>query len=472
MKFSFSKKNTNTQKGFTILETLIAIFILVMALQSLLGLISSSFFSSIYAKNEITATFMAQEVVDTIRNDRDTIAFLKNTDLPTGWAEFLRKYGYDGGVKTLCFTAEGCRMEPTKDEIVDCGDIDTDCPSFLYDESTINKDYYTYDTNVEGAVPTTFRRQVYLSINPFYNFPDELDIKVIIHWKNGNLDESRVLRASLLGWRSIVTPNASCPEGLTGSDCNVCLNGYEAPSCQPSNGVCQNPLHALPDCTSCTNGYEYPDCNPPSCQNGATNYPDCDNNVCNNGATNWPQCDNNSPQTCPAGIGDFPDCNHCLNGSPDFPACPDSCPPGLTHFPQCDQCLNGSPDVPACPENVQTCWDGSTSNPCPPEPRPQIQANPLTINYNSCASDTQFVTLSNTGNGDLNINPPPILPPNANSDLTTPRLVPPGLSTDVYVNFWPDGDTNDKNDIMTIQSNDPDQPQLNINLHGTCNGGQ
>ena len=68
----FANKN-NKKTGFTLVETLIAIFIFTLSIVALFALIGDSLFSAQYAKYDITAQYLAGEALDYIRNDRDTI---------------------------------------------------------------------------------------------------------------------------------------------------------------------------------------------------------------------------------------------------------------------------------------------------------------------------------------------------------------------------------------------------------------
>ncbi len=195
------KFNLKDNKGFTLIETMIAVFILVIAMNALLGLISSSLFSARYAKNNIVANYLVQEVIDYIRNDRDSIAFQQISEPSGGWANFQAKY-------SACFTAEGCEIEPAKlaNNINVCtvppsGNFGTlDCKILNYDDTGSGKNFYTYENPI-GSTPSNFKRQVTMSLNTTIPNADELDIKVTVEWRNGNLVRSRSSRISLLNWQ-------------------------------------------------------------------------------------------------------------------------------------------------------------------------------------------------------------------------------------------------------------------------------
>lgn len=187
-------------KGFTLIETMIAVFILVVAMNAMLGLISSSLFSARYAKNEIIANYLIQEAIDYVRNERDSIAFQKKDDPSGGWANFQSKYA-------SCFNPLGCEIEPAKTiaNVSACagtvgGGFGTiGCAVFNFDENASNKDFYTYDTN--QGIPSNFKRKIVMTVNPNINSQDEIDVKVDVEWLNGSLVRSKYSRVSLLNWQ-------------------------------------------------------------------------------------------------------------------------------------------------------------------------------------------------------------------------------------------------------------------------------
>ena len=207
MKISKLQRN----RGFTLIETMIAVFILVLAMNGLLGLISSSLFSARYAKNEMIANYLIQETIDSIRNDRDTIAFQNISG--ESWGNFINKYGtYNGSNDSIkkCYSANGCEIDPAEMpvSIVTCGDTATSpysitCRTLNYDENANNNGFYTYN----NAYPlSNFKRQVKMSVN---SLPDsaglpvanaELEIKVTVEWLNGSLLRSKAYRVSLVNW--------------------------------------------------------------------------------------------------------------------------------------------------------------------------------------------------------------------------------------------------------------------------------
>lgn len=202
IKNRISKYNKNkgsrfiNSKGFTLVETLIAVFVLTIALAALLNLVSTSLSAFKYSRDEVTANYLIQEVVDSVRNKRDTDVFLGDSN---GWTTYLSNYGKDSD--SLCFSPGGCVINPQNGEASVCssgGNESTACPLYL-DESHKNSGFYSSDSS--KGVESTFKRKVNMYLDTARNNGNELDVKVTVEWQAGRNIRSRVLNFSLLNWR-------------------------------------------------------------------------------------------------------------------------------------------------------------------------------------------------------------------------------------------------------------------------------
>jgi len=196
---NISNINSLKNRGFTLIETMVAVLILSTSLTSLLTLTSSSLFAAKYANNEITANYLLQEAVDYIRNDRDSIVFQQriNGDLTSvSWNNFLNKYGY---INSSCFSPNGCYLDITEQTPLNviraCA---SPCTLMYFDPTAHYNEFYTYRPDF-GTV-STFRRTITMSINP--TNINELLVTVTVNWKNGNLSRSRSLNESILNWQN------------------------------------------------------------------------------------------------------------------------------------------------------------------------------------------------------------------------------------------------------------------------------
>lgn len=65
------RQNNRDNNGFTIIETLVAIAILMISIAGPLAVASKSLTAALYAKDQMIASYLAQEGVETIRNRKD-----------------------------------------------------------------------------------------------------------------------------------------------------------------------------------------------------------------------------------------------------------------------------------------------------------------------------------------------------------------------------------------------------------------
>lgn len=79
----FFKQNN---KGFTLVETLVAISIFTASILGLISVLASGISNVGYAKKKIMATYLAQEGIEYARNIRDTHVLYEGV---SGWNNFL-----------------------------------------------------------------------------------------------------------------------------------------------------------------------------------------------------------------------------------------------------------------------------------------------------------------------------------------------------------------------------------------------
>lgn len=175
MKISFNN-NSDLQEGFTLVETLVAIGILVTALAAPLTIAHVGLRAAHYAQDSLTAQMLASEAIEYIRNVRDD-NFLREIS----WTQSLR-------VNQAPFRVDVVRQDGV---IEDCeGSCETDYLSF-----NSNNKLYSYRTG--GAWdPSAFARAVEVDrVNDH-----EIIVRATVWWTRKGVDHSYTTREHLLSW--------------------------------------------------------------------------------------------------------------------------------------------------------------------------------------------------------------------------------------------------------------------------------
>src|SRR3989344_1556393 len=159
------KKNS---AGFTILESIVAIFILSLSISGVFTAVQQSLSQSIIAKDEIRAFYLAQEAIEIIRNKRDTnqLAFINNGT--TNWLE-----GVSSNISDDCYFEKVCSIDASSYNFVSlgstyCGNSWGSCQNIRQNQTD-----FRYGYNIAWA-NTNFKREVMIeSVNG-----DEISITV------------------------------------------------------------------------------------------------------------------------------------------------------------------------------------------------------------------------------------------------------------------------------------------------------
>lgn len=184
-------------RGFTLVETLIALSIFSLSVVSMLVVLSKGISDTDYAQNKIVATYLAQEGIETMRNMRDTY-MLYSTPVGVGWASLETKLA-----GASCETGSGCFYDdrnlnftdpaqpitnPSYVAINGCGN--TGCPPLIYNASTGKYNY------VAGGTTTSFRRK----INAYLIGPGEMKILSTVSFTHKSTTYSVTISENLFNW--------------------------------------------------------------------------------------------------------------------------------------------------------------------------------------------------------------------------------------------------------------------------------
>jgi prepilin-type N-terminal cleavage/methylation domain-containing protein len=168
-------------KGFTIIETLVAVTILATVVIGAMTAAQAGLSSYAFSKDETTAIFLAQEAIEQIRNIRD-----ENRLNDRYW---LNSIGQSGG--DACAFGNACMVDPVAGSSTTiCTGGPGNCPVLRQDATT---GFFGYNA---AWTPTKFTRQIILTEIS----ADEIVITVTVNWTKGILSRQVKARENIFNW--------------------------------------------------------------------------------------------------------------------------------------------------------------------------------------------------------------------------------------------------------------------------------
>lgn len=167
-----SKIKTSRARGFTLIETLVAISVLLLSLAGPLSIASQALQSAYYARDQITAFYLAQEAVEYVRAAR-----YENYLSGNEWLS-----GLTDCVDSLCtvdfpnFSHQACSVT---------------CPKVLIGNTS---GLFNQDAGDESIYTRSF------TIQTIPDIPDEVVVSVTVSWRTGVLTHSFEIREHLFNW--------------------------------------------------------------------------------------------------------------------------------------------------------------------------------------------------------------------------------------------------------------------------------
>ena len=182
------KDFTNNSKGFTLVETIVAIAIFAFAITGLISITARGVFNTNFVKNKFTASYLALEGAELARNIRDTAA-LEGSNLSVLIA--------DDSLLGNCVGVGGCRIDAWLDTApVDCAVTDgAVCRNLTYDTS-MAKFNYDFPDNV-NSYESIFRRTI--SVVPV-TVGQEIKVVSVVEWIQGSEPHSVTYSYNLTNW--------------------------------------------------------------------------------------------------------------------------------------------------------------------------------------------------------------------------------------------------------------------------------
>lgn len=167
-------------KGFTIIESLVAISILATVVIGTMSAVQSSLSSSIFSKEQIVAFYLAQEAIEQIRNLRDENR-LNGRDWLTGLA---------ANSSDPCYFGNSCMVSPVFNTAPTRCSGPGACPLL---RQNVADSFYGY---ISTWNQTNYRRDISLtSISA-----QEVSLVVTVSWSKGLVNREFKARENLLNW--------------------------------------------------------------------------------------------------------------------------------------------------------------------------------------------------------------------------------------------------------------------------------
>ena len=188
-----TNKSKMRKKGFTLIETLVAIMLLITAVAGPLTIVSKNLLAARVAKDQITAYYLAQDALEYVRFARDTNR-LKGADWLTGAG------GASAGIDLApCTGASGCYLDSTSNTPTTPTACSGTCPTINYSSAT---DRATYAPIGSGITSTQFTRTVTIA-PPTGNPPDERILVVAVRWGSATGAGARtvIIQENIYNWQ-------------------------------------------------------------------------------------------------------------------------------------------------------------------------------------------------------------------------------------------------------------------------------
>lgn len=181
----FNKKNNKNSNGFTLIETLVALFIFSVSILTVMSALSSGISSINYVKNKMIAENLAQEGIEYFRNIRDSYAL----DISGNrWEDFKALLTSKG-----CTNAgTGCGFSFIPEEVYPGNNLTIQSVPSL----CIGYNYFGYISNGEFC-NTIFSRRI---ITIFSDDEESMKVTSTVSFGTGSNSKTVSLSENLSNW--------------------------------------------------------------------------------------------------------------------------------------------------------------------------------------------------------------------------------------------------------------------------------
>lgn len=219
---NFGIRDSSLRGGFTVLEALVAISIVLVAIATAFSIAPQGIFAGRYSRNQAVAYSLAQEALEVVHNKRDNKMYYTLD----GWLSDQLADPDNGCIEGVCgVNGPENTVERCNPEVEELGSNDCRVRTIERDDNifygTGEGDVFDFRTD-PSAEPTIFYRTVAITrlnnqgavdwmessceISPEQAAAiiDDVEIEVTAHvwWKEGNQDRNVEVRENLFDWYS------------------------------------------------------------------------------------------------------------------------------------------------------------------------------------------------------------------------------------------------------------------------------
>lgn len=200
MKTFHDKKITSAsrEKGFTLLETLVAISILVLSITATFTAAQSGLSAAVDSLDQVRATYLAQEAVEMVRNTRDSNSLARLITPSVSWMQGLAAQNTDP-----CYFGKACVVDATAPSgqpfFVACPTGPGSCSNISQDTNVADATYgmYGYASYHPTWTLTNFNREIDLS----QGSAGEVIVSVTMKWNEGLVNRTFNISEVIRDWQ-------------------------------------------------------------------------------------------------------------------------------------------------------------------------------------------------------------------------------------------------------------------------------
>ena len=169
------------KNGFTLLEMIMAIFVITVGILGIMSLIQKAMVSTSISSSRLAAVYLAQEGIEIVRNTRD-VNWLEVGILANSWDEGLTACGGIGFIADYNHSYGPDQIDPT-------------FPCYAGQPLNIDSDgFYGYSSGIQ----TKFKRKIIVTTA---SDPDIRNVSVEVSWQDRMMPYSLSVQENLYNWR-------------------------------------------------------------------------------------------------------------------------------------------------------------------------------------------------------------------------------------------------------------------------------